>query len=57
MVGSGSPEFPHPPKRNAAAAPWGTYVGRRLLLVSAAVGSVVLVVYGGVLVLGSCSPT
>jgi uncharacterized membrane protein len=31
--------------------PWGTNVGRRLFLVSAAVGSAVLVVYGGVLVL------
>ena len=31
--------------------PFGTHVGRRLLLVSASVGSAVLVVYGGVLVL------
>jgi hypothetical protein len=35
----------------AMVQPWGNHVGRRLLLVSAAVGSVVLVVYGGVLVL------
>lgn len=35
----------------ALVQPWGTHVGRRLILVSAAVGSVVLVVYGGVLVL------
>jgi hypothetical protein len=35
----------------ALVQPWGAHVGRRLLLVSAAVGSVVLVVYGGVLVL------
>lgn len=35
----------------ALVQPWGTHLGRRPLLVSAAVGSVVLVVYGGVLVL------
>jgi len=35
----------------AFVQPWGTRVGRRLLLVSAGVGSAVLVVYGGVLVL------
>lgn len=35
----------------ALVEPWGTHVGRRPLLVSAAVGSVVLIVYGGVLVL------
>jgi hypothetical protein len=35
----------------ALVQPWGTHVGRRLLLVSAAVGSAVLVFYGGVLVL------
>jgi len=35
----------------ALVQPWGAHVGRRLLLVLAAVGSVVLVVYGGVLVL------
>jgi Protein of unknown function (DUF3995) len=35
----------------AFVQPWGTRVGRRLLLVSAGVGSAVLVVYGSVLVL------
>jgi hypothetical protein len=35
----------------ALVQPWGTRVGRRLLLVSAAVGSAGLAVYGGVLVL------
>jgi hypothetical protein len=35
----------------AFVQPWGTRVRRRLLLVSAGVGSAVLVVYGGVLVL------
>jgi Protein of unknown function (DUF3995) len=35
----------------ALVEPWGTHVGRRVLLISAALGSVVLVVYGGVLVL------
>ena len=35
----------------ALVQPWGTHVGRRVLLISAALGSVVLVVYGGVLVL------
>jgi hypothetical protein len=35
----------------ALVQPWGTHVGRGLLLASAGFGSVVLVVYGGVLVL------
>ena len=35
----------------ALVQPWGTHVGHRLLLVSATVGSFVLVVYRGVLVL------
>ena len=35
----------------ALVQPWGALVGPRLLFVSSAVGSVILVVYGGVLVL------